>query len=114
MVPLGLFFGRIGNFINGELWGRTTEISWGVVFEKVDNLTRHPSQIYQAFTEGLILFVLLWLFSFKKRKTGLTSSLFLILYGSFRFLTEFFREPDYFLGFIFFNLTMGQILCFIS
>lgn len=111
LVPLGLFFGRIGNFINQELWGRPTELSWGMIFPVIDKIPRHPSQIYEAFFEGIILFFILWIYSSKKRATGQISSLFLILYGIFRFGIEFTREPDYHLGFIFFNFTMGQILC---
>ena len=111
LVPLGLLFGRIGNFINQELWGRPTELPWGMIFPIIDNIPRHPSQIYEAFFEGLILFIALWVFSSKKRFVGQISALFLILYGFFRFLVEFTREPDNFLGLLFFNLTMGQLLC---
>jgi len=111
LVPLGLFFGRIGNFINGELWGRPTDVPWGMVFPRVDDLTRHPSSLYQASLEGLALFVILWFYSSRPRPTAAVSGLFLIGYGSFRFLVEFFRQPDAQLGFIAFHwMSMGQLL----
>ncbi|OQW93698.1 MAG: prolipoprotein diacylglyceryl transferase [Beggiatoa sp. IS2] len=112
LVPLGLGAGRIGNFINGELlWGRPTTVPWGMVFPRADSLARHPSQLYQAVLEGLILFTILWLFSARPRPTMAVSGLFLVCYGILRFLVEFVREPDLHLGFIVFNwLTMGQIL----
>lgn len=111
LVPLGLGFGRIGNFINGELWGRPTDYPWGVVFPQVDSLARHPSQLYQAVLEGVVLFVILWLYSSKPRLTGCVSALFLIFYGVFRFLIEYAREPDGHLGFVALDaLTMGQLL----
>ena len=110
LVPLGLFFGRIGNFINQELWGRPTDLAWGMIFPITDKLARHPSQLYQAFFEGLLLFLILWLYSSKKRGTGSISALFLIFYGLFRFLVEFTREPDSFLGLLYLNLSMGQWL----
>jgi phosphatidylglycerol:prolipoprotein diacylglycerol transferase len=111
LVPLGLFFGRIGNFINGELWGRPTDVSWGMVFPRVDDLARHPSSLYQASLEGLALFVILWFYSSRPRPTAAVSGLFLIGYGSFRFLVEFFRQPDAQLGFIAFHwMSMGQLL----
>ncbi|MBE9563238.1 MAG: prolipoprotein diacylglyceryl transferase [Proteobacteria bacterium] len=111
LIPLGLGAGRIGNFINGELWGRHTDVPWGMVFSHIDDIPRHPSQLYQAFLEGLVLFIILWLFSKRPRPTMAVSGLFLICYGAFRFLTEFVREPDYHLGFIAFDwMTMGQIL----
>jgi len=111
LVPLGLGFGRVGNFINGELWGRATEVPWGMIFPRVDQLARHPSQLYQALLEGLVMFIVLWLYSSKPRATGAVSGWFLILYGVFRFVVEFAREPDGHLGFIAFNwLTMGQLL----
>ena len=110
LVPLGLGFGRIGNFINQELWGRTTDLPWGMIFPVTDKLSRHPSQIYQALFEGLFLFLILWFFSNKKRPTGSISALFLIFYGFFRFLIEFTREPDNFLGLLYLNLSMGQWL----
>ena len=109
--PIGIFFGRIANFINSELYGRETEIFWSVKFIKIDNLNRHPSQIYEAIFEGLLLFLILNIL-YKKcsQKIGLISSLFLIIYSSFRFLIEFSREPDEHLGIIFFHLSLGQIL----
>lgn len=96
LVPLGLGAGRIGNFINGELWGRIADPSlpWAMVFPRVDQLPRHPSQLYEATLEGLALFILLWLFSGKERPRGAVSGLFLIGYGSFRFICEYFRTPD--------------------
>ena len=96
LVPLGLAAGRIGNFINGELWGRIAEPSlpWAMIFPQVDDLPRHPSQLYQASLEGLLLFVLLWLYSSKPRPTRAVSAAFLIGYGSFRWIGEYFREPD--------------------
>ncbi len=110
LVPLGLGAGRIGNFINGELWGRPTHVPWAMVFPAVDNLPRHPSQLYEFGLEGITLFTLLWLFSAKPRPLGAVSALFLIGYGSFRFLVEFTREPDDFLGLLAMGLSMGQWL----
>ncbi len=113
-APIGIFFGRIANFINSELYGKETYVPWGIIFEKVDNLPRHPSQIYEAFLEGVFLFVILNIlikYNFLKRR-GLLSSLFLILYSTFRFISEFFRAPDPHLGYIIFNFSMGQILSF--
>ncbi len=111
LVPLGLFFGRIGNFINGELWGRPTDVPWGMVFPRVDNLVRHPSSLYQAALEGLTLFAILWVYSSRPRPTAAVSGLFLIGYGVFRCFVEFFRQPDAQLGFIAFNwMSMGQVL----
>ncbi len=96
LVPLGLVAGRIGNFINGELWGRVANPSlpWAMVFPQVDNLPRHPSQIYEALGEGLMLFIILWLYARKARPIGAVSAVFLIGYGVFRSLAEYFREPD--------------------
>ncbi len=96
LVPLGLMFGRIGNFINGELWGRpaSPDLPWAMIFPYVDNLPRHPSQIYQAAGEGLLLFALLWIYSAWPRAVSKVSALFLIGYGSLRFVAEFFRNPD--------------------
>jgi len=110
LVPLGLAAGRLGNFINGELWGRPSDAPWAVVFPQIDSVARHPSQLYQFALEGLALFTLLWLFSRKPRPTGAVSGLFLIGYGTFRFLVEYTREPDSFLGLLAFNLSMGQWL----
>lgn len=110
LVPSALAAGRIGNFINGELWGRTTDVAWGMVFRGAGALPRHPSQLYQFALEGVLLFVILWLYSAKPRPTGAVSAMFLIGYGVLRFGAEFFREPDDFLGLLAFNLSMGQWL----
>jgi len=111
LVPLGIALGRIGNFINSELFGRTTNISWGIIFPNGGPLPRHPSQIYESLTEGLLLFIILWLYSTKPRPQGSVSALFILLYGIMRFGCEFFREPDMHIGFVALNwLTMGQIL----
>jgi len=110
-APIGIFLGRISNFLNSELYGRESNILWSVKFIQVDNLNRHPSQIYEAVFEGLILFFILNIFYNKfSEKKGLISSLFLILYSFFRFVIEFTRSPDPHLGFIFFKLSMGQVL----
>ena len=113
-APIGIFLGRIANFINSELYGRETELFWSVKFIQIDNLNRHPSQIYEALFEGLILFIILNFF-YKKfsKKIGLISSLFLIFYSIFRFLIEFTRAPDSHLGLFILNLTMGQIMSMI-
>lgn len=112
LVPPGLFFGRLGNFINGELWGRVTDSPAGVIFPGAGALPRHPSQLYEAGLEGVVFFVILWAYSAKPRPPMAVSGLFLLGYGAFRFLVEFFREPDAHLGFVAFNfLSMGQILC---
>ncbi len=112
LVPLTLLFGRIGNFINGELWGRVTDAPWGVLFRQGGPLPRHPSQLYEAFLEGVVLFIILWWFSRKPRPTKAVSGLFLIGYGVFRFAVEFVREPDAHLGYLAFNwFTMGMLLC---
>lgn len=112
LVPTGLFWGRIGNFINGELWGNVTTVSWGMVFPHAGSLPRHPSQLYEAFFEGLILFLIVWLYSSRKRPSGAVSGLFALGYGIFRFGVEFVRVPDANLGYIAFGwLTMGQFLC---
>jgi phosphatidylglycerol:prolipoprotein diacylglycerol transferase len=111
LCPLGIAAGRMGNFINGELWGRPTDLPWGMVFRNAGNLPRHPSQLYEFALEGLVLFVLLWWFSTQPRARGQVSALFLIGYGSLRFLAEFAREPDAFLGVLALGMTMGQWLC---
>lgn len=113
LAPLGLMFGRIGNFINAELWGRPADLPWAMVFPgpAAGYLPRHPSQLYQAFLEGLVLFVVLWMFSSRKPPRMAVSGMFCLGYGIFRFAAEFFREPDAHLGFILLDwLTMGQIL----
>jgi phosphatidylglycerol:prolipoprotein diacylglycerol transferase len=111
LVPLGLAFGRIGNFINGELWGRATNLPWGMIFPQAgDGIPRHPSQLYQAAGEGVLLFLILWWYAAKPRPSGAVSAVFLIGYGSFRFLAEFTREPDSFLGLLSLGLSMGQWL----
>jgi phosphatidylglycerol:prolipoprotein diacylglycerol transferase len=110
LTPAGLGFGRIGNFINAELWGRPTDVPWAVVFPNVDNVARHPSQLYEAALEGAVLFALLWWFSSRPRPRGAVSGLFLSGYGLMRFIAEFAREPDDFLGFLAMGLTMGQWL----
>ncbi len=110
--PIGIFFGRISNFINSELYGKVTNVPWSVTFIQIDNLPRHPTQLYEALLEGIILFVILLYFKNKNFlfKPGLISSLFLIFYSIFRFSVEFLRIPDTQLGYLLFNLTMGQIL----
>ena len=110
LVPTGLAAGRLGNFINGELVGRPTDVPWAMIFPQVDLLPRHPSQLYQFAGEGLMLFVILWLFSRKPRPMGAVSAMFLMGYGAFRFLAEFGREPDDFLGLLTFGMSMGQWL----
>jgi phosphatidylglycerol:prolipoprotein diacylglycerol transferase len=109
-VPLGLAFGRIGNFINGELWGRPSDWPWAMVFPAVDQVARHPSQLYQFAGEGLLLAILLWTYARKPRRPGQISGLFLIGYGALRFMAEFAREPDAFLGLLGLGLSMGQWL----
>lgn len=111
LIPLGLGAGRLGNYINGELWGRPTDVPWGMVFANAhDGIARHPSQLYEMALEGLALFVILWMFSRKPRPLGQVSALFLMGYGTFRFLVEFTREPDYYLGLLAGGLSMGQLL----
>lgn len=110
LVPLGLGAGRMGNFINGELWGRPTTSDYGMIFPQVDAIARHPSQLYEFLLEGIVMFAVLWWFSRKQRPVGQISALFLILYGSFRFVVEFTREPDAHLGLLGLGLSMGQWL----
>lgn len=111
LVPLGIFFGRIANFINSELWGKETDMPWGVVFPNGGVLPRHPSQLYEAVLEGVFLFILLWVFSSKPRPMMAVSALFLIGYSLSRFVVEFFRVPDAQLGYLAWEwLTMGQLL----
>ena len=115
VAPVGLFFGRLANFINGELFGRTTNHSFGIIFPNGGDVPRHPSQLYEAFFEGIVLFIILWvmmhIFDLLK-KPGIITSLFIFLYGVFRFFIEFFREPDQHIGLLYFEFSMGQILSF--
>jgi phosphatidylglycerol:prolipoprotein diacylglycerol transferase len=111
LVPLGIAAGRLGNFINGELWGRTTDVAWGMVFRHAGAVPRHPSQLYEFALEGVALLALLWWFSSRPRPRGQVSALFLVGYGAARFAVEYFREPDAFLGFLAAGMTMGQWLC---
>ena len=112
VAPIGIFFGRLANFINSELYGTATDMPWSVIFVEVDNLSRHPSQLYEAILEGIILFLILIYFMNKGflKKPGLISGLFIIFYSLFRFFVEFFRVPDEQIGYLFLNLTMGQII----
>ena len=111
-APIGIFFGRISNFINSELYGKATDLPWSVKFILVDNIQRHPSQLYEAFFEGIILFIIM-LYFFKKnylQNPGKISSLFLIFYSLFRFFVEFFRSPDPQIGYLILNITLGQLI----
>ena len=110
LVPLGLGAGRLGNFINAELWGRAASVPWATVFPTVDRVPRHPSQLYEFALEGVVLFVVLWWYAAKPRPRGAVSAWFLIGYGVFRFAVEFTREPDSFLGLLALGLSMGQWL----
>jgi len=110
-APIGLGLGRIGNFINGELFGRVTQGPWGMIFPKGGPLPRHPSQLYESMLEGWLLFGILWYLKDRNLPTGGLLAAFLFFYGAFRFVVEFFREPDVQLGFILGPLTMGQVLC---
>ncbi len=114
-APIGIFFGRIANFINSELYGRATEVPWSVQFLLIDNIKRHPSQLYEALFEGILLFLILRYFFEKKflKKPGQISGLFLILYSIFRFILEFFRSPDPQIGYLILNLTLGQLISLI-
>ncbi len=110
-APIGLFFGRVGNFINSELYGVQTSGTWGVIFPAVDNYPRHPSMLYEAFLEGIVLYIILMSINNKKVKSGIISGYFLLLYGSFRFIVEFVRLPDAHIGYIYYDwVTMGQLL----
>ncbi len=115
VAPIGIFFGRLANFVNSELYGKVTDVPWAVTFIQVDNLSRHPSQLYEAIFEGVILFALLLYFRNKNylERPGLISGLFLIFYSIFRFCIEFFRVPDEQIGYLIFNLSMGQIISLI-
>ena len=112
VAPIGIFFGRLANFINSELYGTTSNVPWSVIFVKVDNLSRHPSQLYEAILEGIVLFLILMHFRKKNylTKPGLISGLFLIFYSIFRFIIEFYRVPDEHIGYVAFNLSIGQII----
>ena len=112
LVPLGHAFGRLGNFINAELWGRVADPSlpWAMIWPNVDNLPRHPSPLYQALVDGLLFFVLLWLFARQHRPRWAVSGMFLLLYGSARFFTEYFRVPDYEVTLAGFTISAGQML----
>lgn len=109
-APIGLGLGRIGNFINGELWGRTTDVPWGMVFPHAGPLPRHPSQLYEMMLEGLVLFVVIWQLHQRKTALGVPFFSFFLLYGVFRFAVEFVREPDVQLGYLWGGATMGQLL----
>ena len=115
VAPIGIFFGRVANFINSELYGIETNVPWAVKFIQVDDQFRHPSQLYEAFFEGIVLFIILVYFRNRKylEKPGFISGLFLFLYSIFRFIIEYFRVPDEQLGYLIFNLSMGQIISFI-
>mgnify|MGYP006175104513 CR=1 FL=1 len=113
VAPIGIFFGRVANFINGELYGKPSNFFWSVVFPEIDKIPRHPSQLYEAMLEGIILFIILMKATYKKEtRTGVVSALFMILYGFFRIVAEQFREPDMQIGYLFNLLTMGSILSF--
>ncbi|GMQ90438.1 MAG: prolipoprotein diacylglyceryl transferase [Gammaproteobacteria bacterium] len=113
LVAIGLGAGRLGNFINQELWGRVTDVPWGMVFRNAGAQPRHPSQLYEFMLEGVVLFLILWFYSIKPRPMAAVSGLFLLGYGTFRFLVEFVREPDAQIGFLAFSwVTMGQVLSF--
>ena len=114
-MPIGLFSGRIGNFINGELWGAPSSLPWAMVFPdpRAGGIPRHPTQLYEALLEGVILFMILWIYSAKPRPAMAVSGLFFSGYGIFRFGIEFIREPDAHIGYLAFDwLTMGQVLSF--
>ena len=111
-APIGIFFGRIANFINSELYGRATDVPWSVQFMFIDNIKRHPSQLYEAFLEGVVLFFILYYFSKKNylKKPGQIAGLFLVFYSLFRFFSEYFRSPDPQIGYLTLNLTLGQLI----
>ena len=114
VAPIGIFFGRVANFINGELVGKTTDVFWGVIFPNIDNNIRHPSQLYEAFFEGIVLFIIMNSILFRNNyKTGTCSYMFLIFYGIFRTFSEFFREPDSQVGYLFDLISMGMMLSFL-
>lgn len=112
LVPPGLFFGRIGNFINGELWGKVSDLPWAMVFPGAGLAPRHPTQLYEALLEGVALFAIVWIYSSRPRRRGAVSGVFALWYGLFRFAVEFVRMPDAHIGYLAFGwLTMGQLLC---
>ena len=112
LVPIGLGAGRLGNFINDELWGRVTHVPWAMVFPSGGPLPRHPSQLYEFLLEGVLLFIILWLYSAKPRPRFAVSTWFVLFYGIFRFFVEFFRQPDWQMGYVAFGwMTQGQLLC---
>lgn len=116
VAPIGIFFGRVANFINGELYGKLTNSSLGVIFQHVDNNLRHPSQLYEAAAEGVVLFLILYFLAFKKKyiyRSGMISGIFLILYSFFRYFLEYFREPDTHIGYLILETTTGQLLSLI-
>lgn len=108
--PPGLMFGRIGNFINGELYGKPSDVPWAMIFPQGGNVSRHPSQLYEAFFEGILLFIILWIYKDRKKREGDVFALFLILYGVFRIFCELFREPDFQVGYLLGPISMGQVL----
>ena len=110
LVPIGLGAGRLGNFINGELWGRVTNTDYGMVFPQIDDLLRHPSQLYEFTLEGVALFFILWAYASKPRASGAIAAVFLMGYGAFRFAVEYTREPDSYLGLLSMGFSMGQWL----
>ncbi len=110
LVPIGLGAGRFGNFLNGELWGRTTDVPWGIVFPGAGPLPRHPSQLYEFVLEGIVLFIIVFWYTRSKRAVGSAGGLFLLGYGCFRFIVEYFRQPDDHLGLLTLGMSMGQWL----
>ena len=117
VAPIGLFLGRIANFINGELFGKISTLPWAVVFPDAGNVSRHPSQIYEAFLEGIVLFILINMIAIKKKllfRAGYTSGCFLILYSIFRIISENFREPDIHIGYLFNYISMGTLLSLVT
>ena len=113
VAPIGIFFGRIANFINSELVGKISNVQWSVVFPTVDMMPRHPSQLYEAFFEGMVLYLVILYFYRRKLVPGNLTAIFLFLYGIFRFFIEFTREPDEHIGLLYFDLSLGQILSII-
>jgi phosphatidylglycerol---prolipoprotein diacylglyceryl transferase len=108
--PPGLMFGRIGNFINGELYGKPSDVPWAMIFPQGGNVSRHPSQLYEAFFEGILLFTILWIYKDRKKREGDVFAIFLVMYGVFRIFCELFREPDFQVGYFMGPINMGQVL----